>query len=113
MCVKQQSNDVIRRKILSLFFRRFFCSINFCFGPFEIRQFKTNCSGLKTDLDLPTGCIYLWNAYYVIAFCFFTHVFVDSACKQLTMALSEARNLLRPNNLSGDLIDDFMRVFFN
>ena len=24
-----------------LFYVRFFCSINFCFGPFEIRQFKT------------------------------------------------------------------------
>ena len=45
----------------------------------------------------------------------FTHVFVDSACKQLTMALSQARNLLRPNNLSGDLtggcVNKFMSFF--
>ena len=46
---------------------------------------------------------YLRNAYYVITFCCFTHVFVDSAYKQLTMALSQALNLLRRYNLSGDL----------
>ena len=52
------------------------------------------------------------TAYYVITFCCFTHVFVDSAAyKQLTMALSEARNLLRSNNLSGDLNDDFVNDF--
>ena len=51
------------------------------FGPFEIRQFKTNCSGLKKkkrrkkDWDSPHG---VRNAYYVIKFCCFTHVFVDS-----------------------------------
>ena len=41
---------------------------------------------------------------HCITFCF-THVFVDSACKQLTMALSQARNLLRHNNLSSGLTD--------
>ena len=42
------------------------------------------------------------------------HVFVDSAFKQLTMASSQARNLLRPNNLSGNLTDDFVNdlIFF-
>ena len=25
------------------------CNINFCFGPFEIHQFKTNYGGLKID----------------------------------------------------------------
>ena len=28
-------------------------SINFCFGPFEIRQCETNCSGLKIDWGFP------------------------------------------------------------
>ena len=41
------------------------------------------------------------------------HVFVDSACKQLTMALSQARNLLRRNTLSGDLTDDFVNNFIS
>ena len=49
-------------------------------------------------MDLPTGAaIYGMRAYYVITFCCFTHVFVDLAYKKLTMALSPARNLLRPN----------------
>ena len=47
----------------------------------------------------------------VITFCCFTHVFVDSACKQLRMASSQARNLLRPNNLSGGLIDSCVNHF--
>ena len=52
------------------------------------------------------------SAYYVITFCCFTHVFVDSAAyKQLAMKLSQARNLLRRNNLSGNLIDDFVNDF--
>ena len=92
-------------------FVRFFCSINFCFGPFEIRQFKTNSSVLKIDWDLPTECSYLRNAYYVITYCCFTHIFVDSACKQLTMASSQAPNLLRPNNSLGDLTDDGVNNF--
>jgi len=33
------------------------------------------------------------------------------ACKQLTMASSEARNLPRPNNLSGDLTDGCVNNF--
>ena len=71
-------------------------SITFCFGPFEIWQLRNNCSGIKTDWGYHFGCSYLRNAYYVITFCCFTHVLVDSAYKQLTMVLSQARNLLRP-----------------
>ena len=33
----------------------FFCSINFCFGPFERHQFTTNCCGLKIDWGSPTA----------------------------------------------------------
>ena len=86
---------------------------------FEIRQFKTNCSGKKIDWDLTMGCSYLRNEpkhmftlckvsirrHYILLF--YTR-FVDSACKQLTMASSQARNLLRPSNLSCDLTDDFV-----
>ena len=32
-----------------LFYVRLLCSINFCCGPVEMRQFKTNSSGLKID----------------------------------------------------------------
>ena len=42
--------------------------------------------------------------------CCFTNVSVDSACQQLTVASSQARNLLRPNNLSGDLTDDYLSL---
>ena len=55
-----------------LFYVRLLCSINFCFGPVEMQQFKNNCSGLKIDLGSPPGCSYLWNAYYIITFCCFT-----------------------------------------
>ena len=41
------------------------------------------------------------------------HTFLDSICKQLTMVSSKARNLLRPNNLSGDLTDDFVNNFIS
>ena len=68
---------------------------------------------MKIDWGSPHGCSYLRNAYYVISFCCFTQVFVDSAYKQLTMALSQARNLLRRNNLSGDLTDDFANNFMS
>ena len=63
------------------------------------------------SLRLPTRCKYLRNAYYVITFCCFIHVFVDSACKQLTMALSQARNLFRPNNWLGDLTGGYVNNF--
>ena len=68
-----------------LFYMRLLCSINFCFGPFEMRQFKHNGNGLKIDWDLPC-CSYLRNAYYVITFCCFTYVFVDSAYKQRSIS---------------------------
>ena len=48
ICLK---NDL--REFL-LFYVRFFCSINFCFGLFELCQFKTNCSVLiKIDWGYP------------------------------------------------------------
>ena len=78
-----------------------------------MRQFKNNCSGLKIDWVSPPGCSYLRNAYYVITFCCFTQVFVDSAYKQLKMALSQERNLLRRNNLWGDLTDDCVNNFMS
>jgi len=34
---------------LLLFYVRLLCSINFCFGPVELRQFQNNCSDLKID----------------------------------------------------------------
>ena len=71
-----------------------------------MRQFKNNCRSQKDRLGISPGCSYLRNAYYVITFCCFTQFFVDSAYKQLTMALSQARNLLSRNNLVGDLTDD-------
>ena len=39
--------------------------------------------------------------------------FADSACKQLTTTLSQARDLHKPNNLSGDLIDDCVNNFIS
>ena len=97
----------------AFFYVRLLCSINFCFGPFESRQFKNNCSGPKIDWGSLRGCSYLRNAYYVIIFCCFTQVFVDSAYKQLTMALSQARNLLRRNIWSGDLTDECVNNFMS
>ena len=92
---------------------RFFCSINLCFGPFEICLFKANYGGLKIDWGSPHRCSYLWNAYYVITFCCFTHIFVDLACKWFTMASSQAPNLLRPNNLSVNLTDGCVNNFMS
>ena len=63
------------------------------------------------DWGSAPGCSYLQKAYYVITFCCFTQVLVDSAYKQLTMASSQAPNLLRPNKLSGDLTDDCVNNF--
>ena len=40
-----------------------------------------------------------------------SHTLVDDPYKQLTMALSQAPNLLRPNYLSGDLTDDCVNNF--
>ena len=96
----KKEEDILHKFVL--FYVRLVCSINFCFGPVEMRQFKNDCSGLKIDWG-SSGCSYLRNAYYVFTFCSLTQVFVDSAYKRLTMALSQARNLLRCNHLSGDL----------
>ena len=41
-----------------LFYVRLLCSINFCFGPVEMRQFKNNCSGLKIDWGSPPGAAF-------------------------------------------------------
>ena len=68
-------------KKTTLFYVRSLCSINFCSGSVEMRQFKINCSGLKIDWGSPHGCSYLRNACYVITFCCFTQMFVDSAYK--------------------------------
>ena len=38
-----------------LFYVQLLCSISFCFGPVEMRQFKNNCSGLKIDCGSPLG----------------------------------------------------------
>ena len=71
------------------------------------------CGNLRITCGSPPGCSYIRNAYYVITFCCFTQGYIDSAYKQLTMALSQARNLLRPNNLSGDLTDGCVNNFMS
>ena len=86
---------------------QFFCSIN-SFGPFKIRQFKTNCSGLKLDWGSTHRVLTEWVLRHYILL----YIFVDMACKQLTMAASQACNLLRPDNLSGDLTDDFVNNLY-
>ena len=57
--------------------------------------------------DLPMGAaiygMHITSLNFVVL-----HVLVGSAYIHLTMALSRARNLLRPNNLLGDLTDDFV-----
>ena len=51
------------------FYVRLLCSINFCFGPVEIQQFKNNCSGLKIDwgppMQLFTECVL---RHYILLF---------------------------------------------
>ena len=54
----------------ALFYMRLLCSIDFCFGPFEMRQFKHNGNGLKIDWDLPllqlfTECVL---RHYILLF---------------------------------------------
>ena len=44
--------------------------------------------------NLRTGCSYLRNAYYVITFCYCTHVFVDWPYNQLTMASSQDTDVI-------------------
>ena len=40
---------------MNCYYVRLLCSINFCFGPVDIRQFTNNCSGLKIDWGSPPG----------------------------------------------------------
>ena len=58
-----------------LFYVRLLCSINFCFGPVEMWQFKNNCSGLKLIGDLPPGAaIYgmrITSLHFVVLHSFF------------------------------------------
>ena len=76
-------------------------------------KFKNNGIGLKINCGSPPRCSCLRNVYYVITFCCFTQVFVDLAYKQLTMVLSQAHNLLRHNNLLGNLTDDSVNNFMS
>ena len=66
-----------------------------------MRQFKNNCSGLKIDWGSPPGAAIYTNVSSV-----------DSAYKHDSGVVSaQARNLLRRNNLSGDLTDDCANNF--
>ena len=53
-----------------LFYVQLLCSINFCFGPVEMRQFKNNCSGIKIDWDLPLGAaiygMHIMSLHFVV-----------------------------------------------
>ena len=99
----------------------FFCMNLYCFvynfsaaltsasAPLKYANVRLKYGCLKIDCRSPHGCSYLQNAYYII-FCF-TNVFVDMACKQLTVASSQACDLLRPNNSLGDLTDGCVNIF--
>ena len=95
-----------------LFYVQIFCSINFCFGPFEIYQFKTNCSVLKFDWESPhmvqlfTECCV--SCHYILLF--YT-CFCRFGLQTLDSGLVSTPNLLRPNNLLGDLIDGCVNNF--
>ena len=58
-----------------LFYVRFFCGIHFCICPFEIRQFKTNCSVLKIGwgslhaMYLFTECVLHYILLFYTRFC--------------------------------------------
>ena len=56
---KQTKNEFWHEFVLYFvvadFWLRFFCIINFRFVPFEVRQFKTSCNGLKIDCGSPHG----------------------------------------------------------
>ena len=99
------------------------CSIHFCFGPVEMRQFKNNYSGLKIDWVYicppppppppPGAAIYgmrITSLHFVVL-----HNVLQTRPTNavLIMALSQARNLLRRNNLSGDLTDDCVNNFMS
>ena len=88
----------------------YYVALIFALVLLKCGNLRVTVCGLKIDWGSRPGCSYLRTAYYVITFCF-TQVFVDSAYKQLTMALSQAPNLLRPNNVSTDLTDHFVNNF--
>ena len=66
---------------------------------------------VKNQLGSPNTSSYVREETFAQLRTGFTQVFVDSAFKQLTMALSQAANLLRPHNLLGDLTDDRVNNF--
>ena len=49
--------DLVKKRFWTRIFvlGEIFLSIHFCFGPFEKRQFKANCSGLNIDWRSPNG----------------------------------------------------------
>ena len=60
----------------------------------------------KNRLGFPVGCSYLQTEYYVITFCCFAHVFVDSAC------INNCQwRRLRPSDSLGDLIEACVNNF--
>ena len=75
-------------------------------------QFKNICSGLKIDWDLPLGtAIYgmrITSLHFVVL-----HKCLSTRPTNMTMALSQARNLLTRNNLLGDLTDDCVNNFMS
>ena len=75
-------------------------------------QFKNKCSGLKIDWgSAPAAAIYrmrITSLHFVVLHKFF----VDSAYKQLKMALSQTHNLLRRNNLTGGLTSSLLPFSF-
>ena len=65
-----------------LFHVRLLYSINFCFGPFEMRQFKNNCSGPKIDCGSPPAAAIYGMRITSLHFVVLHKFFVDSAFKQ-------------------------------
>ena len=59
------------------FYVRFFCSINFCFGPFEIRQFKTNYNVLKIDW----GSLHMVQLFPECILCHYILLFYTRFCR--------------------------------
>ena len=92
MCLKGLAHADLAKKIILheflLFYERLLCSINFCFGPVEMRQFKNNCSGLKIDWGSPHG-VHLFTECVLrhYSLLFYTRFYrLGLACKQLAMA---------------------------
>ena len=79
---------------LFLFRYDFSVALTSSLARFEMRQFKTNCSGLKTGWESPKGMQQFTECVLRHYILFFYTRFVDSACKQLTMASSQARILI-------------------